>query len=735
MPYELIVSEKPSAAKRIAESLADGKPIKKTKGKVSYYEITHKGKDIVVACAVGHLYTVAEKKKSFKYPSFDLEWKPVADVDKKAAYSKQYLDVIKKLAKDADSFTVACDFDIEGEVIGLNIIRFICGQKDARRMKFSTTTKEDLVEAYQNVQSSLEWGQANAGETRHFLDWMYGINLTRALTLAIKDSGLFKILSAGRVQCPALKIVVDREHEIGAFKSVPFWVLELKVEKDRQVLLASHATDKFWDRTKAQSAYDQCLGKPAKVANIEQREVKQAPPFPFDLGSLQSEAYQAFGFSPKATLDIAQSLYVNGFTSYPRTSSQKLPASLNYSKILTGLGQQEKYKASVQILLSKKSLSPNEGKKTDPAHPAIYPTGVSPKGLKERDEKVYDLVVKRFLATFGEPAIRLTMKASLDVNTESFSVSGTKTKFKGWHELYEPYVGLKEEELPVLKVGEELAVKELNLLDKETQPPNRYNQASLVKELEKRNLGTKATRAEIVDNLFERKYVADQKIRATLIGMKTIETMAKYCPEILDEKLTQHFEEEMENIREKKHTKEQILKEAEGVLVKLLGKFKENQKKIGEELKDSLMETMDKENTLGPCKCGGTLKITFSKKSRKRFVACNKYPECTNTYPLPQNGFVTALDKFCPTCNILMISIRSKGKRPQEVCLNLDCPTKAIPQQSDEKRVCPKCSKDLILRKSIYGSFYGCSSFPKCRFIQKIPKPETEQPITAEVKE
>jgi len=287
----------------------------------------------------------------------------------------------------------------------------------------------------------------------------------------------------------------------------------------------------------------------------------------------------------------------------------------------------------------------------------------------------------------------------------------------------------------VLKVGEELAVKELNLLDKETQPPNRYNQASLVKELEKRNLGTKATRAEIVDNLFERKYVADQKIRATLIGMKTIETMAKYCPEILDEKLTQHFEEEMENIREKKHTKEQILKEAEGVLVKLLGKFKENQKKIGEELKDSLMETMDKENTLGPCKCGGTLKITFSKKSRKRFVACNKYPECTNTYPLPQNGFVTALDKFCPTCNILMISIRSKGKRPQEVCLNLDCPTKAIPQQSDEKRVCPKCSKDLILRKSIYGSFYGCSSFPKCRFIQKIPKPETEQPITAEVKE
>ena len=733
MPYELIVSEKPSAAKRIAESLADGKPIKRTQGKVSYYEIAHNKKDIIVACAVGHLYTVAEKKKSFKYPSFDLEWKPVFEVDKKAAFSKQYLDVIKKLAKDANEFTVACDFDIEGEVIGLNIIRFACEQKDARRMKFSTTTKEDLVEAYEKAQSHIEWGQANAGETRHYLDWMYGINLTRALTLAIKDSGLFKILSAGRVQCPTLKIVVDREHEIAAFKSVPFWILELNVDKNGQVLIASHVQDKFWDKVEAQGVYNKCKGKPVKVVNIEERETKQSPPFPFDLGSLQSEAYHAFGYSPKATLDVAQSLYVNGFTSYPRTSSQKLPASLNYQKLLSSLGQQEKYKELVKTLLAKKNLTPNEGKKTDPAHPAIYPTGVTPKGLKEREEKVYDLIVKRFFATFGEPAIRVTMKVSLDMNSESFSVSGTKTAFKGWHELYEPYMNLKDEQLPPLKIGEQLLVKELNLIDKETQPPNRYNQASLVKELEKRGLGTKATRAEIVDNLFERKYVADQKIRATLIGIKTIETLAKYCPEILDEQLTHHFDEEMENIREKKHTKEKILKEAEGILVKLLGKFKENQKNIGLELKDSLMETMDKENTLGPCKCGGTLKITFSKKNRKRFVACAKYPECTNTYPLPQNGFVTALEKFCPTCNILMISMRSKGKRPQEVCLNLDCPTKAIPQQSDEKRICPKCSKDLILRKSIYGSFYGCSSFPKCHFIQKIPKPEVEQPIKAEV--
>ncbi|MFH0869454.1 MAG: toprim domain-containing protein, partial [archaeon] len=150
MTYELIISEKPNAAERIAAALADSKPIKKNDNKIPYYELTHNKKDIIVACAVGHLYTVAEKKKSFTYPSFDLQWTPTSDVSKEAAFSKKYLDLIKKLAKKAKSFTVACDYDVEGEVIGLNCIRLACGQKDAQRMKFSTLTKDDLIEAYEH---------------------------------------------------------------------------------------------------------------------------------------------------------------------------------------------------------------------------------------------------------------------------------------------------------------------------------------------------------------------------------------------------------------------------------------------------------------------------------------------------------------------------------------------------------------------------------------------------------
>ena len=169
--YELIITEKPNASKMIADALADGKPVKKSVNRVPYYELKHKGKEIVVGCAVGHLYglTETEKKKGFKYPTFDIKWAPTSETNKGAEFSKKYLDMLKKLSKGADTFTVATDYDIEGEVIGLNIIRFACKRKDARRMKFSTLTKPDLVNSYENASPHIDWGQAEAGETRHNL--------------------------------------------------------------------------------------------------------------------------------------------------------------------------------------------------------------------------------------------------------------------------------------------------------------------------------------------------------------------------------------------------------------------------------------------------------------------------------------------------------------------------------------------------------------------------------------
>ena len=243
---ELIIAEKPSAAKKIAEALADKKIKEHKNKKVSYFSLEHNGKEITVVPAVGHLYNLAEKdKKGWKYPVFSTEWKPSYEISKSAAFTKIYTDTIKKVCKDASEITVACDYDIEGSTIGWNVVRFICNKKDGKRMKFSTLTKDELRKSYENASKHLDFPQIEAGETRHILDWFHGINLSRALTLSIKEAGKgFKVLSTGRVQGPALKIIVEREREIQIFKSVPYWEVELITDK----LNAWHENDKFWDK-------------------------------------------------------------------------------------------------------------------------------------------------------------------------------------------------------------------------------------------------------------------------------------------------------------------------------------------------------------------------------------------------------------------------------------------------------------------------------------------------------
>ena len=724
--YELIITEKPNTSKKVAEALAKGRPTKKDINGIPYYVVDHNGQEIVVGCAVGHLYGLAEKEKTkgFSYPVFDIEWVPNHEVSKDAAFSKKYLEALKKLAKEAKDVTVATDYDVEGEVIGLNIVRYACKRKDARRMKFSTLTKEDLVEAYNKASSHLDWGQAEAGETRHFLDFYYGINISRALTKAIKTAGMFKILSTGRVQGPALKIVADREREIKKFVPVPFWQIELQGNVKAGSIIAWHEEDKFWDKAKADEVMQKVKSeKKGKVASIEKNQFKQSPPTPFDLTTLQTESYRLFGISPKQTLEIAQDLYTSGWISYPRTSSQQLDEKLGFKKILQQLAKVSEYKAQTDFLLAKSKLVPNNGKKTDPAHPAIYPTGVEAKtGDREaREQKVYDLIVKRFFATFGDPATRETVVGKVDIKEEIFVARGTRTTVPGWHVLYAPYVKLEEEELPKMEQGDQVDVKDIIQHADMTKPPKRYTPASLIKELEKQGLGTKATRAEIVETLKRRNYVIGEAITVTDLGMKTLETLEKYSPKILDAALTKRFEEDMELIREGKKHEPEILKEARGVLTELLDEFKAKEKQIGEELKVTFTETRAAMTTVGKCHACADGELILRTGKFGRFIACNKYPDCKTTFKLPAGGLVEVMPKVCDVCKYPFVKMIKKGKRPQELCINVDCPTKRMPEIKEA--VCEKCKEGkMVLRKSIYGGFLACNKFPKCRNIARLPK-------------
>ena len=665
--YELVITEKPQAALKISSAL--GKSTKRDFHGIPYYEVNRKGEKIVVACAVGHLFTLKQISRG-EFPAFDIKWVPNFMAREKD-FTKKYFDTILSLTKNAKSITVATDYDIEGEVIGMNIVRFICGQADANRMKFSTLTDNELNDSYEKKSSSLNWGQAIAGETRHYLDWFYGINLSRALMNAIKSTGAFRIMSIGRIQGPALNLVVQKEKQIQSFKPETYWQVFIKVKNSHELEL-KHNKDIFTKRELEK--FSNLVGRNTN-ATTEKREQLIPPNPPFDLTALQTESYRLHGMNPSRTLQIAQSLYLAGVISYPRTSSQKLPDSIGYWEILEKLSN----KYGVKKLI--KRQKPVEGKKSDPAHPSIYPTGQGEtSSFSDEERKIYDLIVKRFLSLFCEDAIIDKKTIKVEVEGLKFSTIGSSIRKKAWLEIYPIKFG--ENEIPDLEG--EVKIIDLRVEEKETQPPKRYTQASIISELEKRNLGTKATRASILETLYDRNYVRGKSVEATSLGISLIETLEKNSPIIIDEKLTRDIEKEMEKITEAKNNflekEKYVIEKAKDVIRKIAEQFKEKNIEIGKELLKAnayLTEKLKEENKLNPCPvCNmGNLAITYSKKNRRFFIACNNYPKCTNTYSLPPNGLPKRIDKNCEKCEFPMIMLIRKGKRPWMLCFNKECET------------------------------------------------------------
>lgn len=659
----LIITEKPQAAQKIANAL--GPAIKRAEDGVAYYELTRDNKIITVASAVGHLFNLTYSAGQHGWPVFNLEWEP-SYTRKNAAFTKKYYELLKSLACTAETVIVATDFDTEGEVIGWNVVRFICRRTTAQRMKFSTLTAPELEQAYVHALPELHWGNAYAGETRHYLDWLYGINLSRALMAAIKTAGSFRILSIGRVQGPALKIIVDREKEIETFKPEPYWQvfaynkgIELKHPKD--------ISDK--------SLLEQFKDIKEGIAKTETKEESITPPVPFDLTTLQREAYHFFKMNPSETLQIAQKLYIEGLISYPRTSSQKIPSSIEPKKILKKLLKQ------FPFVKEATRATPIEGKKSDPAHPSIYPTGEY-KSLAGREEKLYTLIVQRFTAAFCSDAsvarkqieILPTHKPKLN-----FTANASTIIKKGWMNVYP--TSLEESSLPDLNGP--VKIDEIKIVEKETLPPSRFTPASLVSLLEKKNLGTKSTRSNILDTLFDRGYLDGKSIKATPLGRSLISALEQHSPIILDEQLTRQLEEEMENIQNLSgnllEKEKEIVEKAKQVITTIATEFKAKEKEIGIELAKGLTDLRHEQNeanTLMPCPTckNGNLRIMFSKKTRRAFVACSAYPACTQTFSLPPNALIKKSEKICEADNFPKLLAIRKAKRPWEFCFNPECP-------------------------------------------------------------
>ncbi|MGQ4914626.1 MAG: DNA topoisomerase I [Candidatus Asgardarchaeia archaeon] len=682
----LVIAEKPTAAKRIAEAFAPENNVKEIKKNGhTYYEVTFSGSNLkyIILPALGHIFSLKQKTRSWTYPIFDTHWVPIYEAQKTKSAKKirSLITLFKELSQQVDFFISACDYDIEGSLIAYLILKEAIGEhavNNAQRAKFSTLTKKDLRNAFANLLPTLNFNLIEAGLTRHEVDWLFGINLTRALTLSIKNStNNFKILSTGRVQGPTLSFVVEREKEINTFIPTPFWNIKAQVIISKKKYELTYFKKKISSEYEASEIVNTCKGKNLKLREIKEQKRNISRPNPFNLSKLQSEAYRLFGFTPSRTLRIAESLYLSALISYPRTSSEKIPVSIDIRSIVKDLSNQPPYADLASKLLSKKELLPNNGSKDDPAHPAIHPTGTSPeKELRSDERKVYDLIVKNFLATISEDAAIKTYKAIFEYKSHIFYLTGREILNLGWIEFYKPYYKLDVQRLPSLEVGQEIPLHDIAYSESFTSPPPRYNPASLLKIMEKNELGTKATRAGIIDTLYKRGYIRNNRIEITPLASSVIKVLETYCPEILSPELTRQLEQKMNEIENGKNSREKIIMETKNFLTAVLNKIKRNENEIGTALYSALEKYYGLQRDLGKCpNCSdGRLILIKSKKTGKRYVACSNYfkeeNRCETILPISQKGTIISTGKTCTYCGYPVVKIMLPGKRPFRSCLN-----------------------------------------------------------------
>jgi DNA topoisomerase-1 len=675
----LIISEKANAAKKIAQFLAEG-PVKEGKHRsVPHHTFMWKGEECVSVGLKGHVLNP-------EYPEEYSNWQKVepsslidAEILKNVS-EKGVAEAVRSLSKKAERVVVATDFDREGELIGVEALSLAFGANPklmdhVERSRFSALTKGEVTRAF-NELVEVSRDLAAAGEARQDIDLIWGATLTRWVSRATKRYGS-AFLSVGRVQSPTLVLIAERERERRAFVPEPYWELEATL-KNGEPFVVRHGTARFKEEEAARRAYENIAGT-ATVTEVKQKSTTRQPPAPFNTTSFLTAA-SSLGYSPSRAARIAEDLYTDGYISYPRTDNTVYPPSLELREVLGYLTRVEGAGRHAERLLQGEKLSPTRGKKETTDHPPIYPTGhASKEDMRDDRWKIYQLVVRRFLATLSDPSKALRTTLRFDSGGEPLTTGGTVVTEEGWLGVY-PYSRRADEEIPNLGEGDVLEVVGKEVFSKETQPPGRYGAGRLINMMEDLGLGTKATRPNIIQNLYDRGYVHDDPLIPTEKGIAVAQALKDFASEIASHEMTAELERSMDEISEGKITKESVVDESRDVLRRVYEHLQNSET----EFADIVWNGIRGDEVLGVCpESGHNLIVRRARKSGKRFVGCAGYPECRVTYPLPQKGTILPTHTVCDRCGSPEIKVLG-GKRPWITCINMDCPKKEEQRQQQE---------------------------------------------------
>jgi len=763
----LVITEKNDAAKKIAELLSTGSVKSEKVYDTPVYRFTNEGEEWVSIGLKGHILAVGfpdalsyskrrgwhsveegtvikanlpdslpkppfKKKKPFSEDGVDLKgWKlealpylvyaPLV----KTPSEKGIIRSLKNLATKADSVIVATDYDREGELIGSDALAMVleaAPKLQATRARYSSFTKPEITAAFANL-GDVDYNLASAGESRQWIDLIWGAVLTRYLSIA-KYSGFGRVRPSGRVQTPTLALICAREAERNAFVPEDFWVIKGSFDSPNGSFEATHATERFKVEAEAQKAFANVQGQDrATVRSIEKRSRKVAAPTPFNTTSLQAAAASE-GISPARTMRLAESLYMAGWISYPRVDNTVYPASLDLRETLGTLKKITQYSGYAGELLARPKLTATRGKTETTDHPPIYPTGApDPDSMRADEWKLYNLIARRFMATLSDPAVVEGTKLTVEVNGEPFIARGDVLIEPGFRAVYQ-YGLKKDEQLPRLEEGQIIDFLGATFEQKQTEPPARYSQGRLVQEMEKLGLGTKSTRASIIERLIEVRYIQNDPVEPTQLGMAVSEALERFAPHITTPDMTAELEQHMSAIAAGESSRDDVVNLSRELLAEIIDNLLPRAAEVGEALSDAV----NADARVGACPiCGHDLLLKTSAKTRSSFIGCSAWPECDVTYPVPSGGKLEAVEELCSVCGKPQIRLSVFRSRPVVLCIDPLCPTNIEPEV--ELGACPTCAAEgkvgvLKTQKNprTLKRFIRCSNYEDCKTSFPLPQ-------------
>ncbi|GAA8433501.1 type I DNA topoisomerase [Helicobacter pylori] len=671
-------------------------------------------KNYEVIASKGHVRDLSKFALGIKIDETGFTPNYVVDKD-----HKELVKQIIELSKKASITYIATDEDREGEAIGYHVACLIGGKLESYpRIVFHEITQNAILNALKTPRQ-IDMSKVNAQQARRFLDRIVGFKLSSLIS-----SKITKGLSAGRVQSAALKLVVDKEREIKAFKPLTYFTLDALFEPNLEAQLISYKGNKLKaqeliDGKKAQEIKNELEKESYIISSIVKKSKKSPTPPPFMTSTLQQSASSLLGFSPTKTMSIAQKLYegvatpqgVMGVITYMRTDSLNIAKEAleeSRAKILKDYGK--------DYLPPKAKVYSSKNKNAQEAHEAIRPTSIilEPNALKDylklEELKLYTLIYKRFLASQMQDALFESQSVVVACEKGEFKASGRKLLFDGYYKI----LGNddKDKLLPNLKENDPIKLEKLESNAHVTEPPVRYSEASLIKVLESLGIGRPSTYAPTISLLQNRDYIKVEKkqISALESAFKVIEILEKHFEEIVDSKFSASLEEELDNIAQNKADYQQVLKD---FYYPFMDKIEAGKKNI--------ISQKVHEKTGQSCpKCGGEL---VKKNSRYgEFIACNNYPKCKYVKQT-ETANNEAEQELCEKCGGEMVQKFSRNGAFL-ACNNYpECKnTKSLKNTPNAKETiegvkCPECGGDIALKRSRKGSFYGCNNYPKCNFL------------------